>query len=733
MKQGNGQDYHYVVKGGCEARGTGHKAEGIEREAQRIRTMKQIPLIKVVVACVCLLILTASALAHPIPVHHDLVVTLHPKEQRLTGVDALKLKAHRDELLLTLTANARIMGVSMEGKTASYSFKDGYLRIPVPDHLREDAFKITVAYEAFFQDPVPKDPAYTEDPSYGVNGVISPEGTLLLSGADWYPDLPDARSTFRVRIQAPTGYEAVTAGERVSRSTKGEATTSIWENAQPVRGLALSAGPYIVHGKEVEGIPIYTYFFPEDDHLSRQYLEATAKYLGLYTDLLGPYPFEKFAVVENFFPTGYGFPSYTLLGKTVIRLPFIVETSLGHEVSHAWWGNGVYADYEQGNWSEGLTSYVADHLFKERSSAEEAREYRLKILRDYATLVSPEKDFPLQAFSRRTSPWTSAIGYGKGAMVFHMARQLVRDKAFWAGLREIFEQKLFQKASWDDFALAFERSSKRTLRPFFSQWVSRPGAPKIAVQDVEANIEKQGWAITGRVVQQAPFYDLEVPFRIETEGPDIEARILLTGKEAPFGLYSKAAPRRLVVDPDVNLFRRLDPAEIPPVINRVKGSRSLVAVAARSVSTEILTASKILLEAFGQARTPILPEDEADHRRFKGYDILYLGLPEDRAYLSGLPEAVSVFSNRFTLNGLTYDTPGDVLFVVLAHPQDAERVVGLFLPLSDQSAASTARKISHYGKFSYLVFRDGVNQIKATWPVTASPMVHVFTLKEAAL
>ena len=31
-------------------------------------------------------------------------------------------------------------------------------------------------------------------------------------------------------------------------------------------------------------------------------------------------------------------PSYTLLGQTVLRLPFMVKTSLGHEIAHNWWG-----------------------------------------------------------------------------------------------------------------------------------------------------------------------------------------------------------------------------------------------------------------------------------------------------------------------------------------------------------------------------------------------------------
>ncbi|MBW2565751.1 MAG: M1 family peptidase [Deltaproteobacteria bacterium] len=644
-------------------------------------TIKKIPFIKVVVACVCLFGLAGPALAHPIPVHHDLAVTLYPEDQRLTGVDTLKLKAPAgDEVSLTLADDVRVTAASINEKAAAYTFKGGRLRIPVPDNLREKEIKVAVSYEAFFRDAVPENPAYTEDPSYGVTGVISPEGTFLLAGAGWYPDLPGSRATFRVRVQAPAGYEAVTAGKRLLRSTKGGVTTSIWETKQPLRGLALSAGPYVVHKKDIQGIPIYTYFFREDDHLSKGYLKATAKYLSLYIDLFGPYPFEKFAVVENFFPTGYGFPSYTLLGRTVIRLPFILETSLGHEVSHAWWGNGVFVEHGQGNWSEGLATYVADHLYKDRASAEEGRAYRLKILRDYATLVSPENEFALQCFTSRTSPSTHAVGYGKGLMVFHMARRIVGDEAFWAGLRKVFKDKLFQRASWDDFALAFERVSSLDLRPFFRQWVARPGAPRLALQDVKATKEKEGWIITGCLTQQSPFYKLEVPLRFETKGGDINTKISLTGETASFGLCLKTAPRRLVVDPDVDLFRRLDPVEIPPVINGIKGSGSLVALAARNVSAEILKASRILLEGFGQKDVTIISEDETSPEQLEGHDILYVGFPEGKNYMPPFPSTLSVSRNGFTLEGVTYDAPEDALFVVLPRPQDARRVAGLFTP-----------------------------------------------------
>jgi hypothetical protein len=688
-------------------------------------------LMNIVAVHVCLLGLAAATAAHPLSVHHDLSVTLHPPDQRLTGVDTLTLEAHAGtEVLITLADDAHIIGVSIGKKSVAYRFKDGRLRIPLSGDAAKGDIKLVVSYECFFRDRVPEDPVYTEDPSYGVTGVISPEGTFLLAEAKWYPDFPDSKPTFRVRVQAPSGYEAVTAGKRLDRSTQGGMTTSIWEISRPSAGLGLSAGPYVVREGDHHGIPIYTYFFPEDDHLAKQYLEATAEYLRLYTDLFGPYPFEKFAVVENFFPTGYGFPSYTLLGRTVLRLPFILETSLAHEVAHAWWGSGVLVNYDQGNWCEGLVTYIADHLLKERSSGEEARAYRLRALRGYATLVSSKTDFPLQAFTSRFSPATHAVGYGKGAMVFHMARRLLGDEAFWASLREVFQEKLFQRASWDDFALAFERASGRNLGPFFQQWVARPGAPALALQDVEASEGKEGWTITGRVVQQAPYYDLEVPLRLELDGPAIDAKIALTGQAAAFTLRSKSPPSRIVVDPDVDLFRRLDPGEIPPDINGIKGSRALVAVVARSLSKESAEASKILLEAFGQKHAPVLREDEATPAQLNGHDVLYLGLPGEETFVSSLPGAVTISRNHFIVEGVKYDTQGDVLFIVVSHPQETQRVAGLFLPLSAKAIATAARKIPHYGKYSYLVFRDGVNQAKGTWPVSESPLIHVFKLKE---
>jgi len=100
---------------------------------------------------------------------------------------------------------------------------------------------------------------------------------------------------------------------------------------------------------------------------------------------------KKFALIENFWEAGYGMPSFTLLGEKIIRFPFILHSSYPHELLHNWWGNSVYVDFETGNWCEGITVYMADHLIKEQRN--QAIEYRRATLQKYTNYVTPENDF----------------------------------------------------------------------------------------------------------------------------------------------------------------------------------------------------------------------------------------------------------------------------------------------------------------------------------------------------
>ncbi len=665
-------------------------------------------------------------------VHHDLAVRIEASSRSIEGADTVTVGDYgtKQQLVFALHPEARVRAVTHGERALPYQFQGGLLQVPQGALPHEGDQKITIRYAATFRDAVPQDPLYSEDPSYGVAGVIAPQGMLLMEAAGWYPRAPGSLATFRVRVDAPEGMQVITSGTLKEQKAEGDRVIFVWEVEQPVRGLSLSGGAYRVKTGRAGKIPSFFYHFAGSEPLVGPYLNAVARYLALYEELFGPYPFPKFAVVENFFPTGYGFPSYTLLGSQVIRLPFIVETSLGHEVAHSWWGNGVLVDYGKGNWAEGLTTYVADHLYQERVSLEEARAYRTRILRNYATLVSPHEDFPLAEFTGRDSPASRAVGYGKGAMLFHMARKLTGDDGFWQALQDVYRKRRFQEASWSDFAEAFAARSRFDFQAFFRQWVDRPGAPTLRLGRMETILEGGAWKIRSSLIQERPFYEMRVPLRLETETSEMAASVLIKDAETNFALEATSPPRRLVVDPEVDLFRRLHPEELPPDINAVKGSDALVAVMADGHRERLEGAARLLLAGLGRQGLPILGENAIEPSQLLGKDLLLFGFPRSKPLLDALPATVVVAGDRFTLDEKTYQAPGDAAFFALKSGIDHSRSAGLLVAFSPEAAAALARKVPHYGSYSVLVLQDGTVTVKKVWPTVNSPLIHHFLPKE---
>ncbi|WP_302504332.1 M1 family metallopeptidase [Geoalkalibacter halelectricus] len=672
----------------------------------------------------------AEAADDPI-VRHDLTVELFPAQGRLEAVSLLTLPRAGASARLFLSPQARVSEVTLNGASLPYNFIRGILNVRLPAEERGQSVTLEIHYAGRFADQPPQDPIMTEDPSFGVAAAITEQGTFLSGGSGWYPDPRLGNATWRLNLTAPPGYLAVTAGRLVEQTTTAEYSRSVWEEHIPLANLTVSAGPYEVQSIQVGEIPVSTYFYPHSQDLAQTYLDATREYLELFQDLFGPYPFEKFAVVENFFPTGYGFPSWTLLGSTVIRLPFILETSLGHEIAHSWWGTGVRVDTSQGNWSEGLTTYVADYLFLERRSAEQARDYRLRILRDYAALVTPERDFPLTRFLRRTDRPTQAVGYGKAAMVFHMLRHKVGEDVFWGGLREMAETRMFDRVSWGDFAGLYSRLSDTDLTPFFDQWVRRAGAPILALEDVEARRDGDQWHLSGRLTQQARPFVLQLPLTLETEGEPTVQWISLDGRDTRFTMTVADAPKRLLVDPDAQVFRRLHPAEIPASVNSIRGSERLLAVLAEDLPASTAEAARLILQALRQQDVRLLEEDQVRPEQLRDHDVLFLGLP--RRFAAPLLDGtgLSVDQQGFAFAGERFDGPQAALFAAVT-PQDApDARWAYFIPNSPESARDAARRIPHYGRDSYLIFDQGENRARGTWEIQNSPLIHNFNLSES--
>ncbi len=652
-------------------------------------------------------------------VRHHLTVTLDPAGHGLVAEDQIEVPASGlSKIEFHLADHLTVQSVTLNGFKSDYDFDAGRLRIALP--RKQAVSRIQINYKGRFDDPVPDDPLNTDNPGFGVTGTIRAQGAMLLAGAGWYPESEGWKEAFDLTVNAPEGMVAVTSGDPLGHVTRKGRTLSRWSLDQDLRGLSLVAGPYEVSTRKFGDVTAATYFTAPLKHLSNDYLEATGRYLQLYEKLFGPYAFSQFAVVENFFPTGYGFPSFTLLGRQVLQLPFIIHTSLGHEIAHCWWGNGVLVDPSQGNWSEGLTTYVADYLYKERRG--QGRDQRLQWLRYYAVLVNANNDFPLSRFTGRTDPATRTVGYDKGAMVFHMLRQIVGDADFWQSLRDIYARHRFEAIAWSDIQTAFEQRSGPSLARFFQQWVFNAGAPRLSLAQVAMNSDQGGFTVSGLIKQTPPYFDLKLELALQTAGATAQQTVSLETGQAAFSIMVSDRPRQLTVDPHVHIFRHLEPSEVPPTINTIKGSDNLCVVVAGSQGPGGLEAAGRLTRALGLDRVSIGMENKFSADDLARKDLILVGLPSDRVWRPGPGDRFGVTPEGFELNGQTFNGPLMSFFGVFRHPDGTGRSVALFLPANESLAKTLSAKITHYGKYSYLVFNTSGNQVKGIWEAQQSPL-----------
>ncbi len=282
------------------------------------------------------------------------------------------------------------------------------------------------------------------------------------------------------------------------------------------------------------------------------------------SNLIGPYPYSKFALVENFWETGYGMPSFTLLGEKIIRFPWILSTSYPHELLHNWWGNSVYVDFEKGNWCEGLTAYMADHLLKEQSG--QGAEYRRTTLQKFTDYVNAENDFPVIEFRSRNNAAEEAIGYGKCLMFNHMLRKMMGDDNFIKAYQSFYKDNIYKISTFDDILESFQKFSSTDLKPVFDQWLMRKGAPSFKLSDVRTEKVEDRFNLhfTLSQTQEEDIFMLDIPVAIYLENK-VELITVTSDKRNQFLYFPfSSEPVKIEVDPQFDVFRILDKAEVPP-------------------------------------------------------------------------------------------------------------------------------------------------------------------------
>ncbi len=663
--------------------------------------------------------------------HHELVVELDPSSHTIVAQDTIQLVGFPEyDSVIHLNLNpyldieevwvgggpSNFWEEALHSSTGRDKSSDTQLTRTVEIRLSSmpvdrEALSLRISYRGHINDPPRAAPGLRFVRPDKTNGHIGEEGVYLTSETSWYPDILGSLATFHVTVTLPNDWRAVTHGQEVSYVAQGNTSTAEWVVRSNTEALTLAANRFMKQSRQWHGIEIATYLFPEDDHLAKQYLDAIAHYLELYTEILGPYPFPKFAVVENFFPSGLGLPSFTLLGSRVIKRRYTQPYSLGHEVVHSWMGNSVLNRFETGNWVEGLTTYLANYYYEERFEGnEKAVAHRRRMMVEYSLYTQPENDYAVVNFHHKENRVDNAIGYQKTAMIFHMLRRQIGDDAFFRGVHQLVAEYTGRYAGWSQLQRVFEHTSGADLSWFFVQWVERPGAPMLAIQEARVQpAEGEGFWIRLRVSQTGDSYQLQVPVVIQLDQETVYRGILdLRGTDQLMSLWVPTKPRRLTIDPEYQTFRRLKRSQIPPMLNLwVTDTKRAVSIP-QGESTQALF--RPALDRIRSQQDDVVWLEGLARSTSVG-SVLAFGRPNQNSVTAKLLRwcgpRITVNERAVTIDGTTFSGENVAVLVSCANPKHPDHVGTAFFGLAPDAVSRVARLLFFYGWDSYLVYKNG--------------------------
>ncbi|MGF1642638.1 MAG: M1 family metallopeptidase [Thiotrichales bacterium] len=659
-------------------------------------------------------------------IEHDLLVRLDPVKREIEVRDRITLPEHPTVPAVYEFGLHRDLRVVPDGgvpalKVLSVHEETRFYQIPLAPGQRE----VIVNYAG--QPPSrPLCDWLTERCA-----LFDRQGVYLDGGSVWYPRLTDELVTFKMRVELPEGWHAISQGEH-SRSTGADGKPlDSWRIDRPQEDIYLVAGPFHVYEKPGRQVRAKVYLREPDEALAQRYLDVTETYIDRFARLFGAYPYAQFAAVESFWETGWGMPSFTLLGSRVMRLPFILHSAFPHEILHNWWGNSVYLDTSLGNWAEGLTAYLADHAIQEDQGQGAA--FRRAALQKYADYVRRDQETSIRQFRSRRSDASQAIGYQKSLMMWHMLRRELGDDAFFAALQSFHARHLFRVASFVDLQRAFEGAQSGRLNAFFAQWLERAGAPQLVLGAAEVHPRgDQAWLVrmTLRQTQPGSAYMLAVPYRVLGRDGEVVGAgdLALDQPEQTIDVVATGMPATLVIDPDFDVFRRLDPRELPPSLGQLFGAeRATVVVPARAEPT--LRAAYQALAELWRTRYPtlnIVDDTGAEPPPGMVWVLGWENRYADTAATALTAAGLARLGDDLRLGDRVFARQGHTL--VASASRDAGSRWGLLASTSADAVAALASRVTHYGKYGYLVFSDadGANLLKGEWTPSESPLTKAF-------
>jgi aminopeptidase N len=381
---------------------------------------------------------------------------------------------------------------------------------------------------------------------------------------NWLPciDHPYDKATVDFIITSPDHYEVVGSGYLIEESCMPRHTKlTHWKEVVPLatKVMAFGAAPFAARLEgNVNNIPVWSWVYAENRKEGFYDYSVALKPLAFYSQLIGPYPYEKLANVQSKTIFGglenagcifYSESSVTGHGNT--------EDLMAHEIAHQWFGNSVTENDWHHIWlSEGFATYLTA-VYQEKTYGKEKFNETMKSARDrvigyYLRSPGPVVDTTITDLMKLLN----ANSYQKGAWVLHMLRYKLGDTLFWKGMRLYYEDFKNSNAVTSDFQKVMEKVSGQNLEEFFREWLFIAGQPELKI--TKRSGERKGF--TDLIIEQKQdhIFSFDIEVRIKDQNGSYLLKVPVSERITVKSLKTEKISE-IIPDPDVYLLFRLIP------------------------------------------------------------------------------------------------------------------------------------------------------------------------------
>ncbi|MDH4128554.1 MAG: hypothetical protein OEV44_07375, partial [Spirochaetota bacterium] len=358
--------------------------------------------------------------------------------------------------------------------------------------------------------------------------------------------------------------------------------------------------------------------------------------------------------------------------------------------------------------------------------------------------INPKNDFPLTKFTHRYDNVSSTIGYGKSMMVFHQLKMIIGDDLFFKALKSLYESYKFKFLNWENIEKHFEKQYHKDLSWFFNQWVYKTGAPELLLKDVNLTKEKnKSYNLRFTLAQNNITYRLLIPISIVIKGNKVIKKVIsLSEKEKQYVINLKHRPINLHIDPNYDIFRKLNPNEIPPSLSNIFSDTNKKNHYTPTINPELHAILSVILNAKSivvkknKLITSIF--DFPQKEKLIDKNTIIIPSTQKTVIISGnlktnhlfhylkLPKEITISENSFSVNNKKYKGHNYLLVAVIKGQKPNKHILMLYSQ-KQRVPNAVLNKIIHYQNYSYLVFKDTQVIDKGEFPVDNNPMIFNFS------